>query len=265
MPTSPTSSELVWPRQAGPASAYTTVARLVGHTPLLQLQRAADGLVWVKLEGANPGGSIFDRLVEAVLQATPSQPLAVHGASALAVSAAMLGAAHGVPVSVIVGPHDPGRTRELCRRYGADVRVFRDVGRMEEHVAALSGAGVRWVSRDDVGWEPAWLQLADEAVASRTGPRHVVVPAYGARSARRAFAGLDAEVQLLEVEDDHELPLSLDEDTTMRRTWTGHREGFLTGPVGAAIVDQAIDRATETGEVVLAVVPDGGHRYLGWW
>ena len=44
--------------------AYPTIAKLIGNTPLVQLQRlpgATSNTILAKLEGDNPAGSVKDR------------------------------------------------------------------------------------------------------------------------------------------------------------------------------------------------------------
>lgn len=115
------------------AAASALIAR-IGHTPLLELrlaQRAAPGLrLFAKLESGNPGGSVKDRPVaRMLLEALAAGRLAggrrlIDSSSGNAgISYAMLGAALGVPVTVVV-PGNASRERlDRIAAHGAELVI----------------------------------------------------------------------------------------------------------------------------------------------
>lgn len=111
---------------------FTGLTALIGETPLLRLERFSreHGCVTpilAKLEGANPGGSIKDRTMCAILHhALQSGKLAPSGtvlevsAGNQGISLAMLCAAMGLKCKVIL-PDDVSALRlALLRQYGAE-------------------------------------------------------------------------------------------------------------------------------------------------
>src|SRR5262245_11741621 len=54
----------------GNAGSHDSIVRTIGWTPLVKLKRAASGLqaqIMVKVESANPGGSVKDRVAMAMI------------------------------------------------------------------------------------------------------------------------------------------------------------------------------------------------------
>ena len=107
------------------------VTELVGHTPLVRLQRVVeggDGEVWAKLEVMNPGGSVKDRAAMGiVLDAErrgvlkPGDTICEATAGNTGVGLALIGIQRGYRVKLFV---PEGFAEEKCilmRAFGADV------------------------------------------------------------------------------------------------------------------------------------------------
>jgi len=121
------------PEPAPPRSAKASrVADLVGHTPLLRLDRIAAGVVpeveiYAKAEWDNPGGSVKDRPALWMLRAAEKGGLtrdrilldATSGNTGIAL--AMLGAAEGYRVAFTVPSNLSVERRRILRAYGADL------------------------------------------------------------------------------------------------------------------------------------------------
>ncbi|HEY1286466.1 MAG TPA: cysteine synthase A [Solirubrobacterales bacterium] len=118
---------------------------VVGGTPLVSLQRLADGLsaeVCVKLEYFNPGGSVKDRIGVAMIDAAEEEGRVERGRSVIVeptsgntgIALAMVCAARGYEL-ILTLPEGMSRERaKLLRAYGAEVRETPSLGGMGEAV-----------------------------------------------------------------------------------------------------------------------------------
>lgn len=265
MQTSPTSSESRASATHAAGAARDVVA-LVGETPLYTLARSGRGRAHVKLEGKNPGGSYFDRVAAAqLIGAGAGDAAIISGATAFAASAAMLCARRGVGLTVVAEPTTSRRLHELLRRLGADI-VTADAP--DVRVARAVASGAIELRRDDVmAHLHALRAIGRETRAAIDRPVAWVVVDHGAPRDRVARA-LAAEYGVSEVSfvaDDADEPRLLDGSVASRRTQMGHREGLLLGPVGTEVVDRTIELAEDGERDVVGIVPDAGHRFLGWW
>jgi cysteine synthase A len=136
--------------RSGATQTQLRVAReasqTVGNTPLVALQRLADGLgaeVVAKLEYLNPGGSVKDRIGVAMIDAAERDGLIRPGRAVIVeptsgntgIALAMVCAARGYEL-ILTLPE--GMTRErtsLLRTYGAEVHQTPSLGGMNEAVA----------------------------------------------------------------------------------------------------------------------------------
>jgi cysteine synthase B len=110
---------------------------MVGHTPLVRLDSLTDHLsdeveVWVKLEYANPGGSIKDRPArQIVLDALEDgrlgegQTLIDSTSGNTGIAYAMIGAAVGIDVELVMPENVSTARKHIVRTYGAEI-VFSD-------------------------------------------------------------------------------------------------------------------------------------------
>ena len=108
-----------------------TVLDHVGTARLFRLQRltpAGVGRLWVKWERANPGGSAEDRPARHIVDVAEKRGLLRPGGTIVedssgdfGVSLAMVGAARGYRVIVVVGPEASAATRATLRAFGAEV------------------------------------------------------------------------------------------------------------------------------------------------
>lgn len=118
---------------ADPVRAHALLAG-IGHTPLVEIDLGAEGMhgvrVFAKLESVNPGGSIKDRpvarmLIEAIAAGRFSggRRLLDSSSGNAGISYAMLGAALGVPVTIVV-PGNASRERlDRIRAHGAELVI----------------------------------------------------------------------------------------------------------------------------------------------
>lgn len=268
MPVSATASELL----KAPTLRCDDLADLVGGTPLIQLRRSGEGLVWVKHEGLQPGGSYFDRVALAQINelGADTPGIVVEGTTSFTVSALTLANARELRAVVIVGPEAPPRLLGLIRKLSHDVRTYKNAEERSALLGALEADGLVFLDRHDAASHlSALTDIAMECQEACERPlSNWVVIDYGVpagdveRALRRV---LGHAIQLVMIEDDRELERTLDGSASSRRAQIGHREGLLIGPIAAEVIDRAVDVAVSSGERVCALIPDGGQRYLGWW
>jgi len=103
----------------------------VGRTPLLRLTQVTAGLapdvrVWAKLEGFNPGGSVKDRPALCMLQRglasgelTPEKVIIDSTSGNTGIALAMIGAALGFRVELVVPANVSVERRRIIEAYGA--------------------------------------------------------------------------------------------------------------------------------------------------
>jgi cysteine synthase A len=117
------------PAAHGPRSP---VLALIGNTPLLPLHFAEENLtLWAKGEFLNPSGSIKDRLALCILEDAARRGLLRPDAIVLectsgntGIALAMVGAAMGLRVRILMSDSASVERRHLIRHFGAEVRLF---------------------------------------------------------------------------------------------------------------------------------------------
>jgi cysteine synthase A len=106
---------------------------LIGHTPLIPLRFSAEGFtVYAKAEFLNPSGSIKDRLALAILVDARARGLLTQDSLILectsgntGISLAMVGAALGYRVKILMSENASVERRHLVRHFGAEVQLFQ--------------------------------------------------------------------------------------------------------------------------------------------
>jgi len=161
------------------AAIPVNIADHVGDTPMVQLTRMvpedARGEVFGKLEMANPGGSVKDRIGVAMIEAAEAEGLIEPGRTTIVeatsgntgIALAFVCAAKGYDL-VLTLPQGMSREREgLLRLYGAQVHVTESLGGMDEAVAAA-----RALARGPDVWLPDQFSNPANPEAHRrtTGP-----------------------------------------------------------------------------------------------
>ena len=227
-------------------------ADAVGNTPLVALNRLGENLaaeVIAKLEYFNPGGSVKDRIGVAMIDAAeaegriePGRSLIVEPTSGnTGIALAMVCAARGYRC-VLTLPEGMGKERSaLLRTYGAVVRETPSLGGMNEAVE---------LANQIVAVEPA-----SSPVISGGSPGPHKIQGIGAGFVPEV---LDREVidEMIQVEDEVAIE-------TARLTAT--REGLLVGISAGAAIHAAMElgsRREMAGKRIVAIVPDGGERYM---
>jgi cysteine synthase B len=134
-----------YPRLSVPPALYTAVptspvVSLIGQTPLVRLTRTAAGLnpavaLYVKVEGFNPGGSIKDRAALSIVRDALQTGTLAGGKTLLdatsgntGIAYAMLGAALGFPVRLMLPANASPERVQILRAYGAQLTLTDPAG-----------------------------------------------------------------------------------------------------------------------------------------
>jgi cysteine synthase B len=282
-----------------------SIVSLVGQTPLVPLARVAAD-IYVKLEGFNPGGSVKDRAALSIVQEAlrtdelaPGKTLLDATSGNTGISYALLGAALGFPVELVM-PADASPERvQILRAYGARLVLSDPVGRTD---------GAREVARRMAGAEPERYFYADQynnpanplAHYTTTGPEiwqqtagrvtHFVagmgtggtmmgtgcylrernggVRLVGVQpvSAQKPIPGLKhlATSDPLSIYDPHLVDeivtVDVEEAKVMARR-LAREEGLFVGISAGAAVVAALRVARMQEGTIVALLPDGGFKY----
>lgn len=109
---------------------YDDISQTVGRTPVVRINRLAPAHVriWVKLEMANPGGSVKDRLAVGIIEDAerrgllrPGQTVVEATSGNTGVALAMVCAARGYPFVAVMPESFSMERRQIMRGYGAKV------------------------------------------------------------------------------------------------------------------------------------------------
>jgi S-sulfo-L-cysteine synthase (O-acetyl-L-serine-dependent) len=110
---------------------------MVGNTPMVQLDQLTTHLpdaveVWVKLEFMNPGGSVKDRPARQIIcdaiasgQLTPDKTLIDSTSGNTGIAYAMIGAAVGVDVALVMPENVSEARKHIVKTFGAEI-IYSD-------------------------------------------------------------------------------------------------------------------------------------------
>jgi cysteine synthase A len=159
----------------GAIAVPVNIAEHVGRTPMVELTRLAPdagGRLFGKLEMANPGGSVKDRIGVAMIEAAEAEGRIEPGRTTIVeatsgntgIALAFVCAAKGYEL-ILTLPQGMSREREgLLKLYGAQVHVTESMGGMDEAVAAA-----RALSRESDVWLPDQFSNPANPEAHRRG------------------------------------------------------------------------------------------------
>jgi len=109
---------------------YDDISRTIGRTPVVRINRLAPPHVriYVKLEAANPGGSVKDRLALGIIEdaerrglLSPGQTVVEATSGNTGIALAMVCAARGYPFVAVMPESFSVERRQIMRAYGAKV------------------------------------------------------------------------------------------------------------------------------------------------
>jgi [CysO sulfur-carrier protein]-thiocarboxylate-dependent cysteine synthase len=118
------------PSAAGTGS-FPDLASAIGNTPMVELRGLAPSpavRLFAKLEGANPSGSLKDRIARAMIDdarasgaLSPGQTILEPSSGNTGISLAMIGALLGHPVRIVLPDNTTAERSQLLRLYGAEI------------------------------------------------------------------------------------------------------------------------------------------------
>jgi cysteine synthase B len=107
------------------------IVAAIGHTPMVELRRLAPrpGVrLFAKMEGANPTGSVKDRIARSMLTEAvasgalrPGQTILEPSSGNTGISLAMIGARMGYPVRIVMPDNTTTEREQLLRAFGAEI------------------------------------------------------------------------------------------------------------------------------------------------
>jgi cysteine synthase B len=110
---------------------YGDIVEAIGNTPLVELKRLSPKpavRIYAKLEGANPTGSVKDRVARAMLDEAeergaiePGQTILEPTSGNTGISLAMICGRRGYPLKVVMPDNVTEERTALLRMYGADI------------------------------------------------------------------------------------------------------------------------------------------------
>ncbi len=124
------------PVSAPPSRSQPAVLGLIGNTPTIPLRFEPEGVtIHAKCEFLNPSGSVKDRFAAHVINAAEAAG-ALHAESVIlectsgntGIALAMVGAAKGYRVKILMSEGASAERRYLMRHLGAELELFRSTG-----------------------------------------------------------------------------------------------------------------------------------------
>jgi [CysO sulfur-carrier protein]-thiocarboxylate-dependent cysteine synthase len=277
---------------------------LIGNTPLVELSKLSPPgrMIYAKLEGQNPTGSIKDRVALAMVEAadlTPGQELLEPTSGNTGISLALVAKLKGLKLTCVMPSNATPERRALLELYGATiiespgelgsngaVRMAQEIAARDDRYVMLFQYGNEANPRahyEGTGTEIALELPRVDALVAGLGTGGTLMGT-GARL-REAFPGVqivaaeplpgDPVMGLRSLEDGYVPPI-LDVDRLDRKLLVSNaeaaaavrvlldREGLFAGVSSGAVVHVARRIADElpAGSTVVAVLADGGWKYL---
>ncbi|MCL6498943.1 MAG: cysteine synthase [Firmicutes bacterium] len=285
----------------------------IGNTPLLRLRRVTRGLpegveVCVKAEWFNPGGSVKDRPVLRMIEdaeraglLTPDKVLLDSTSGNAGIAYAMIGAAKGYRVKLVMPANASEERKRMIRAYGAEL-VFSDPLEGSDGAILLA----RRIQEEDPdryfkpdqynnpsNWKAHYDTTGPEILAQTEGRITHFVGTLGTTGTvvgvGRRLREANPEIEIVAVEPDDPLhgieglkhiatsirPGIYDPSVHHRKIGVSteaayamarrlaREEGMFVGASTGAAVWAALQVARDLREgLVVALAPDGGDRYL---
>ena len=152
----------------------------IGRTPHVRLRRLFrdDAEVWLKLESANPGGSIKDRIALAMVEAAEASGALRPGGVIIeptsgntGIGLAMVAAVKGYPLVLVMPESMSVERRRLMAAYGAQ---FELTPRRDGMAGAIARAEALVAQRADAWMPQQFANPANPDVHERTSAREVL-------------------------------------------------------------------------------------------
>jgi S-sulfo-L-cysteine synthase (O-acetyl-L-serine-dependent) len=289
-----------------------TITELVGNTPLLRIRLFEESFpdleIYAKAEWFNPGGSVKDRAALAMIEDGERRGVLTHErvivdstSGNTGIAYALLGAAKGYRVRLVMPSNVSDERKQLVAAYGAEV-VFSDG--MEGSDGAIRMVREMIAAEPDCYFYPDQYNNPANALAHYNGTAREILQQTGGRvthfvaglGTTGSFVGTarrlkehDPKIQAIAVQPDDafhgleglkHLPTSIVpgiwDPALADKNWgaptepsyvlarrLARSEGILVGHSCGAVL-WAIEKLAPTIErgVVVTIFPDGGDRYL---
>ncbi len=284
----------------------------IGHTPLLRMARLRGipgGVeILAKAEWFNPGGSVKDRPILRLIEDAegegrlrPDRMLLDSSSGNAGIAYAMIGAAKGYRVELVIPENVSEERKRIIRAFGAVIIPSDPLegsdGAIRLAHARFAAAPERYVMPDQYNSPGNWRSHYDttgaEIIAQSEGRITHFVAGLGTSGTvvgvGRRLREWNPDVQIVAVEPDgplhgleglkhmatsivpaiydpsvHHRVMSVQTEAAYEMTRRlAQEEAWLVGPSAGAAMVGALRLAEEIGEgVIVALLPDGGDRYL---
>ena len=297
-------------------SANHSLIAQIGNTPLLKLERTAQiaGLhatvgLYAKAEWFNPGGSVKDRPALNIIRTAEREGLLRPGMTILdatsgntGIAYAMIGAARGYKVKLVLPDNVTEERKSILRAYGAEL-VFTDPleaadGAIREaHRIKASDPSVFHADQynNPANWKAHYLTTANEIWQQTNGTITHFITGMGTSGTftgnTRRLRELNPDIHFVSIQPDgpmegiegmKHMPTAIvpgiydetlaDENLVVRTEDAHHMarqlartEGIFVGVSAGAMVATIVNYAQERelrDAVIVTVLPDNGFKYL---
>lgn len=106
----------------------TSVLDIIGHTPIIQLEKLAGKNCYAKMEFLNPGGSIKDRIAKAMIENAiqsgelkPGMTILEPTSGNTGIALSMIGRLLGYPVTIVMPENMSLERQKMIRSFGAQL------------------------------------------------------------------------------------------------------------------------------------------------
>ena len=244
---------------------YNNALDLIGNTPILNLKEAGYPNVFVKLEKANPGGSIKDRAALYMINGAEEKGIlnkdsvlveATSGNTGIAL--AMAGKLKGYKVIIIMPDTMSIERRQLVKAFGAELILTEGAKDVSFIVAGIGSGGTivgagKFLKEKNkeikvIGIEPKSSPLITE---NKSGPHKI--QGIGANFIPKIY---DKDIV------DKVITVS-DEDSYETVRLIANKLGILIGISSGANISGAMKLSDENpGKIIVTVAPDGVDKYM---
>lgn len=304
-------------RQQSAKKAVQTSSILdrIGNTPLIPLARIAqaEGIsqkvsLLAKAEQFNPGGSVKDRPALSMIEdgearglLTPSKTILDATSGNTGIGYAMVGAAKGYAVTLVMPENVSAERKGILRAYGADLVLTDPLEGIDEAIRTAKRMAESEPERyfrpdqynNPANWQAHYRTTGVELWEQTAGQVSHFVAGIGTSGTLmgtgRRLKAYNPNIQLIEVEPADELAIieglkhmetsivpgiydtifadrkiaAFPDDSHQMARRLAREEGLFVGISAGASVWAAIQVAKDLAEgVVVALIPDGGEKYL---
>ena len=280
----------------------------IGNTPLVPLQSPNQAVqILGKVEWFNPGGSVKDRAARAIFEMAIAEGKLTHDKILLdatsgntGIAYAMIGAALGYNVELVMPANVSAERKKIVRAYGATITLTdplegSDGAIMKARELALDRAKYYYADQydNDANWRAHYETTGKEIWEQTRGLITHLVAGVGTSGTLmgtgRRLKEYNPAIQLVEVQPADELQvieglkhmetailpgiyepqladrkMAIDAEAAFRETHRAARaEGLFVGLSSGAAIAAArqVAREIENG-IMVVILPDGGDRYL---